>query len=216
MKAYLKLPVLFVLGILLFTSCSSSRTTISASWSNPESGPKQFNNIMVLALAENVSSRGTAEQAVVDELTKNGFNAVQGLSIISPDQMRQLDDRQEEARELLADAGIDGAIVIRVLDVKEDERWVPGHTTTYPSFGYPYYGGFYGYWGHSYNVVSTPGYYASTTSVFLESNLYDIKTDELLWSAQSVSEDPESVKNLSRQFSQVIVKDLQDKNIITK
>ncbi len=79
---------------------------------------------------------------------------------------------------------------------------------------YGYYRGFYTYWYGSYDRVYTPGYYESSTEIFLESNLYDVATEELLWSAQSKSVNPESIPELVRDYAEVLVRDLLAKNVI--
>ena len=64
-------------------------------------------------------------------------------------------------------------------------------------------------------MVSSPGYYETSVEVYLESNLYDLGTEELMWSAQSMSEDPKSISNMSKQFADSMVQDLMQSQIIT-
>ena len=140
---------------------------------------------------------------------------MQGISLISPAALKELRGQREEGKKLLEKNGIDGVLIISVLDVKEEEYYVPGTAYYQPMTLHPYYGAYYGYWTTVYDRVYTPGYYESSTEIFLESNLYDIATEELLWSAQSKTVNAESIPELVRAYADLLVKDLLAKNVIT-
>ncbi|MCH8960172.1 MAG: hypothetical protein IH820_02265 [Bacteroidetes bacterium] len=62
--------------------------------------------------------------------------------------------------------------------------------------------------------TSAQWYYEESLEIFLESTLYDVGSEELLWSAQSKSENPESIPELVRDYAEVLVRDLMAKNVI--
>ena len=208
--------VLLSLTLIVFSACgTSSGTRITGSWQKPDTEAQKFDMIMVLGMSDNVTARGLAEQAIVGRLSEEGFHAMQGISLISPAALKELRGQREEGKKLLEKNGIDGVLIISVLDVKEEEYYVPGTSYYQPMTLHPYYGGYYGYWTTVYDRVYTPGYYESSTEIFLESNLYDVNTEELLWSAQSKTENPESIPELVRAYADLLVTDLLAKNVIT-
>ncbi|MCH8959754.1 MAG: hypothetical protein IH820_00100 [Bacteroidetes bacterium] len=207
--------VLLSLTLIVFSACGSSSTTrITGSWAKAENQAKQFNRIMILGLSDNVPARAQAEQAIAGRLTQEGFRTLEGITLISPQALKDYKGDREKAKAFLEEHGIDAVIVISVRDVKEEERYIPG-TAMYTPMSYGYYGGFYSYWYSSYDRVYTPGYYESSTEIFLESNLYDIATEDLLWSAQSKTVNSESIPELVRAYADLLVKDLLAKNVIT-
>jgi hypothetical protein len=46
----------------------------------------------------------------------------------------------------------------------------------------PYYGGWYGYYNMGYTYMSSPGYTTTDQVYKIESNLYDVTGDKLVWS----------------------------------
>ena len=79
-----------------------------------------------------------------------------------------------------------------------------------------YYGRFTGYYSYYNPVMYDPGYYATDKNYYLEINLYDAKTEELVWSAQSETTNPTSIETFSNSFSQLVVNQLIKDGLISK
>jgi hypothetical protein len=79
-----------------------------------------------------------------------------------------------------------------------------------------YYGRFTGYYSYYNPVMYDPGYYATDKNYYLEINLYDAKTEELVWSAQSETTNPSSIETFSYSFSQLVVNQLIKDGLISK
>ena len=142
------------------------------------------------------------------------YEAVTAVQNFTAREIAEMKDDRALADTRLKEIGVDGILIISVLDIKEESYYVPGTTSYYPTSMYPYYGGYYGYWGRTYTTVSSPGYYQESVSVFLETNLYDLETETLVWSAQSKTEDPSSVQSLAETYSRVLVDDLVKNKVI--
>jgi len=199
-------PILILAAFLIVSGCSSAnRTVITGSWDNPDIPLAKFNKILVLGLAENQSARGVVEQTVADELSAEGFQTVTAIQSFTKNDLDAMKADHDMAKKRLADMGIDGILIMSVLDQKEETHYVPGTVSYYPTYSYPYYGGYWGYWGTTYSTVYSPGYYEQSLQIFLESNLYEVQSEALVWSAQSKTEDPSSVKALADNFARVLV-----------
>jgi hypothetical protein len=81
-----------------------------------------------------------------------------------------------------------------------------------PTYGY--YNGLYNYYPHVNTYVQQPGYYTTHDVVILETNLYEVKSEELVWSAQSRSFAPESAKEVIDDLVRLVIKDLKEKGLI--
>jgi hypothetical protein len=66
---------------------------------------------------------------------------------------------------------------------------------------YPY-GGYYGFWGPSF---WGPGYTIRESVYYIESNLYDLRTNKIIWSAQSETINPGSIENFVKSYPKVLV-----------
>lgn len=201
--------------LTILAGCSGANVTqITGSWAKPDVKDKVFNNILILGISENQSNRAIVEQYIADEMTEAGFKVTTAISAYTKSQLQAMKDDKEMSRTKLAEDGIDGILLITLLDIKEDTYYVPGTTSYYPMSTYPYYGGYYGYWGRTYTTVSSPGYYEESLKIFLESNIYDLATEELIYSAQSRTDDPSSVDSMAKRYAQVLVDDLVSKDIL--
>jgi hypothetical protein len=97
-------------------------------------------------------------------------------------------------------------LTLALLDSKIVESYHPG--TAYYPYSSGYYGSFYGYYGYYYPQVYTEGYYSTDKSFYLETNLYDLKADKLLWSVQSEAHNPENLEEWFKKYSEMLINHL--------
>ena len=103
-------------------------------------------------------------------------------------------------------------LTIVLLDKTRERYYTPGQSY-YTPYGI-YYNRFWGYSRTIYGRIYSPGYYTTDTKYFWESNLYDLESGELLYSAQSQSFDPPSSSILGKEYGRLIVDDLVNKRVI--
>ena len=199
--------VLFAL-IAFMVSCSTT-TKITGSWKADDyKKEKEFKKIAVVTLAQNNTNQLVVEKMFVDRLKYLGYDAIPTSDflvgeIIKKENAQMIDD-------MFKKRGVDGVIILSLLKVKDDVRYVQG-TTPYGPGGY--YGGYYGYYYRNYNRMNN-GYYEETTSVFLESNFYDLDKGKLVSSIQTQTTDPAGIDDLAESFSQAILKRLITDDIL--
>ena len=178
-----------VLVLLLVTAgCKSSK--ITSSWKAEDAEIKKYNKILVLGLTRESdrSIQENMENHLVGDLKEFGYNAVSSLQEYGPKVFDKMDE--EAAIEKLKDSGVDAVITIVLLDKKKERRYVPG-TLYYSPYGY-YYNRFWGYRVVLSRRIYETGYYVTDTKYFWESNLYDMKTQKLIYSVQTRSFEPAS------------------------
>lgn len=205
-----------------FQSCSSV-TDVTGTWKKPGSTAKKYNKIVVLGISKDIVKRSTVENAVAAEMKKNGINAVAGNKIIQDtfldsDNDGKVDPKvKEEITASLKSQGVDGAFVMSLVDMKEEERYVPPSYSYGPMYSpYAGYYGFNSYYYGAWNNVYSPGYYTKSTQVFFASNFYDMSNEQLVWSAQSETFNPTSVKDFASSYSTSVVEDFISSGVIRK
>lgn len=217
-----KLLLVLTLAIvtIYFASCSSV-TDITGSWKKPGTAAQKYNKIIVLGLSSDLVKRSTVEKSIVSNLRSYGINAIAGSNVL-PDNILDSDhdgkvDDKEKVKTLVQskfkELGVDGALIFSLLDVKEEEHYVPGSSYYMP---YTSYYPFYNYYWTYYDRVNTPGYYTKTTSVFLTTNFYNVSSEELLWSAQSETVNPQSLSDFAKSYAQAMVQDFVGAGIVRK
>ncbi len=201
------LQVLFAWIVL--TSCGTN-TSISDSWKDPALQPRTFAKIGVLAITGQPGNRRMAESALASALSDEGLNAMPTYELFPDQALSEGIPRQKLIDELKA-AGIDGVLTASVIDVREETHYNPG--TTYNPMGYGYYGGLYPYYSR-YGTVYDPGYYTQNTNFIIETNLYGLEEEGLIWSAHTKTIDPVSVSAAAQSFGSRVVKQLQKDKVL--
>lgn len=181
-------------------ACAAS-TRISDSWRDPSVTTVDLNKILVVAVTANESVRRAAEDAMVRAIKRG--NAVSSYTLLSGDQLGD----EEAFRAAIQQNAFDGAVTMRLVGREQQTTWVPG---SYPA---PYYS-FYGYYGWSYPAVYDPGYLQTDDIVKIETNVYSIKDDKLIWTGLSESFNPDNVSSLVADIAEAIADDMRAKGLL--
>lgn len=198
--------------ILLLTGVSCSSSKITNSWKADNIVPGKYNKILVLGLILEAdrSIQEKMENHFVGDLKNLGYDAVSSLQEYGP---KAFDNMSEQgALDKLKSSGVDAVITIVLLDKERERNYVPS-SIYYSPYGY-YYNRFWGYRTTLYHRIYEPGYYVTNTRYFWESNLYDMSTQNLVYSVQTQSFDPANSESLGHQYGQMIVKKMIHENVL--
>jgi hypothetical protein len=206
--------------IVLGNSCSSSKQASSVdvigSWVNKEQiqGAK-VNSVFIVVLTQNMATRSLMERDLAAAATANGIKPVQSLSVLTP--VTGVPDsviiaaftRQVEA------SGCNTVLIVSLLDSKHDTKYIPSSSYTYEP--YPYYG-YYGmyptYYATTFSTISTPGYYVTNNTYYIESNLYDVASQKILFSIQTKAVNPDDIDKASKKFTQTLIDEIKDNGML--
>ena len=185
--------------LLLLVSCTT--TKLKSVWKdNTYDG--YINNIMVVGIFERRDIRKFFERELVNQFKNHDTEAIASADAIPS---------EEELREnvILGEArkqGIDMIMVTHLLSIDEKSAFHPQRNL----------GGFNSYYHWAYVYVHGPRYYSQgTLSVYLTSNLYETKTEKLIWSVTSKTMDVrESKYNIVKSLSKVVIKSLGNNKLL--
>jgi hypothetical protein len=158
-------------------------TELAATWKDPTVNHADFKH----AVAVFVSSDQAIRRSVEDRLSQSFPNTSPSYRVIPS---IQSDDANQILQTLRAQ-GYDGAIMMRVVDVSIETTYVPG-TYWYPQ---PY--GFAGYWRTAWATPYDPYNYVADRIVTVETNIYSLTDDKLLFAARSNTTNPSSAGKLT-------------------
>jgi hypothetical protein len=191
---------LAVAGALSLAACASTR--FDSTWKAPGTQPLNFAGQKVVALVINSeeASRLGAESDLARELTARGVQGIPASTLIPLSESRD----KEKAKARFTEAGVAGVVVMRVLG-KEQE------ISSSPTMSYweaPYYGSFWGggggaggYYGYGWGAVYSAGYLRTDTIVSVETLVYDMKADKLVWAGRSQTTNPKRVDTFVKELT---------------
>jgi hypothetical protein len=199
----MKTTLFSLIGICLL-ACSPA-TQITGSWKNNNVKTKEVNRILVTALTSKTNVRQTVEDELAAELKKNGYSATKSIDVIPPTFTEGKEPDKDALLRKIDGTGVDAILTVALIDKETDTRYVPGNQAYSPVTRFGYYGRFGGYYTNWYPTLYSPGYYTEDKVYFLETNLYDASSEELLWSAQSETYNPNGLSDFSKDFASVML-----------
>ena len=190
---------------MLSTSCSSS-TQITSSWREPnkEVNINNLKKVLVVALLKNETSRRKAEDQMLNYL--NG-KAVTSYNY-SDANFNKLDE--DGIINKIRGDGFDGAIILRLIDVDKEVTYTPGRYNSFPT----YYQSFGEYYRRSWQYYSTPGQYNTTKTFNVETNVYSLKENKIIWSALTESVNPDGVEQMTAEIADVVFKKMKKEGFV--
>lgn len=211
-------PITLILAfiLLLMMACSSS-TQITASWKNEEESRQPYNSILLAAFSEDLSLRQSLEGEFMTRLQNRDVTAIRSIDVFSPDFFSGTEPNQDQVLEILEEVNVESIMTITLINVEEEERFVPGGRVG-PAFApmgrFGYYGNFFGYWDHWHGAGWNQGYYTTDKKYFVETNLYDAESMKLVWSAQSRTVNPSDVQTFAAEYVDALKAEMRDLNLI--
>jgi hypothetical protein len=185
---------------LALTSGCFHSTQLAATWSEPNAGPIQFHKTVTVFVTKDEALRRSVEEKLAANFT-NGLPSYRILPTIDTANRAAILDQ-------LRNTGFDGAVVMRVVDVTTQPSYVPG---TY-WYGSPYT--FAGYWGAAWAYPYDPGYYVQDQIVSVETQIYSLADDKLIFAARSETTNPASAGKLTDSVIRHIRSDMKKKGLL--
>lgn len=205
----MKQILVITITALCFAGCSPS-TQITGSWKNTDSQLSgSLNTILVTALTGRTTARQAVENDIAAALEKKGYKTIKSMDVMPPTFTSSETPNREELLSKIDDTGADAILTVALIDEETETRYVPGSVSYAPFPRFGYYGTFWGYYNTWYPTLYDPGYYEEDKVYFIETNLYDAETEQLLWSAQSETYNPKSLPDFADEFADVVVTRLE-------
>ena len=200
MKSVKLIYLLLIAFTLFLLSCAT--TTVTDVWKD-NAYLRKSQNIVVIMAAKSSDMRDLFENRFVAELDNRGNNATQSYKIIPMEQLRD----KELVKSKIKSTGADTVLISRLVDTKTIESYMRGSVYVVPNF--------YQGWGSYYDILFTGYGYTDNIQVsYIETNVYDVKTEKLIWSAHSKTERSEGEQQLINTFIQIMIKKLASSGII--
>lgn len=186
-----------VFALLVAVGCSS--TSIVSSWKDPSAtvNPEKLSKVMVAALVKDEGTRRIAE----DKMASFNKSFLVSYNEFSS---KEVMDNEDKCRAILKDQGFDGIITMQLLDKEKSQNYVPGN----------YAGGYWGFHRLYYPGYYRPGYYTEETKFIIETNVFSLKQNKLIWSGVTATVNPSTIdKTVAEVLEQVHKRMIKDKFI---
>jgi hypothetical protein len=190
-----------IAATLPLTGCAT--TAFTSTWRNPNAQPLATagSKVAALVMTKNEAARRAAEDALAREISAHGAQGVPMYTISA-------NTDEKAARAALEQAGFDGVVVMRPLGREQQ-------VTSTPVYGGPYYGGFWGgYYGYGWGAPWGGTEIRTDTIVHVETLVYSLKQNALVWAGQSETTNPSQVDAFVHDLAAATASELRKQGLI--
>ena len=197
--------MILLLLALLMASCSGSRM-VSTQMDADRKG-KPIKNVLIIGVIEDKAIRENYEKYFMERLNAAGVEAMSSAQVLPVSIGKKLD--KKEIIDLVEQHGIDTVAVTHLVDREQDETFSRSNrlSTIYNQGYYRYYTGV---WDNLYE----PTVYSDHVQYFLETRLYDVKTQKLIWTGESETMDPKTIGQAIGQIVSLVMDELKKNGLL--
>ncbi|HVP61109.1 MAG TPA: hypothetical protein VMT11_11145 [Myxococcaceae bacterium] len=193
---------------LALAGCTASTRFVNT-WKEPDAAPlsvKPGDLVIAMVISKEETTRRTGEDLLGEELRQRGLRPIPSFSLIPTD---QVGDR-EKAAAAIQDSGAVALFAMRPIAVNKQQTYVP---PTYTGSG-PY-GGWGPYYGYGWSSAYSPGYVVTDTVVRVETLVFDLRQNRLLWVGTSETTNPERLDEFMRDLVKAAGAEMRRVGVIT-
>jgi hypothetical protein len=192
---------------VMLTACAT--TSFHSTWRNPTAEPLNFRGEKVAAfiLSEEEAIRYGAEEALAREITAHGAVGVPAYTLVP----KELVGNEEKVRELLEKAEVVGVVALRPVARKQALTPTLATYRDSPYYLPPFWGpGFWGWgWGGAYD-----GYLRLDTILVVETLVYSVAQNRLVWASQSQTTNPSAVGSFIHELSNTVGTEMEKQGLL--
>jgi hypothetical protein len=186
-------------ALLLVTALAACASTLLTSvWVDTERAGGAYRRILVVGLAERLGNRAVFEHDFAARLAERGAAGVPGTDAF-PD---LVDFDRRRAVEWARANALDGVLISRLVDVREERRYVP------PEVRYDLLV------DRVEPVVVAPGMVQTDRTFVIETSLFDARDGKLVYAATSETFNPSSDPRAARELADALVRDLAARQLL--
>jgi hypothetical protein len=197
MNRITKVATPFALAALCGTVLSAA-ISFTSTWKSMDAGGVSFagRKVAALVISQDDSLRVAGEEALARELSARGMQGVATYRIAPKEELQSAD----RAKPWFERAAVEGVVAVRPVSADTQMTYTPGTwlSSTYASF--------WSYYGYGWSSVYIPPRQERETVVVVESTIYSIPRNQLLWAAVTESTNP---KDLPRFVEELVKKSVE-------
>ena len=183
----------------------SAAVKFTSTFKSPDAGQVSFagKKVAALVISKDDSLRVAGEESLVRELSARGMQAVATYRIAPKEELQ----RAETARRWFEQAGVEGVVAVRPISSGKRQTYTPGTWVN------PNYSTFWGFYDYGWNSMYLPGTAEQVTVVVVETTIYSVPRNQLLWAAVSETTNPKQLQSFVEDLVKQSVKEMQKQGL---
>jgi hypothetical protein len=194
------LTPLALLATVMVVGAGAAKPKFTSVWKTPAAGEVTLagKKVAALVISNDTDLRVSGEEALVRELGQRGLQGVATYRIAPKEELTDV----AKAKGWFERAGVEGVVALRPISSERRTTYTPS------TWANPYYGTLWGYYGYGWNNVYIPGSIGHETVVTVETLIFSVPKDTLLWAAVSESEEPKTLAAFMKELVEACVDEM--------
>ena len=183
-------------------------TKFLSTWTAPEARQVSFTGkkVATLVMSNDDSLRMSGEEGLVNELRPRGIDAVAAYRLIPKEELTD----PEKARGWFERTGVEGVIVMRPVSMGKRTVYTP------PVWTSTCYSSLWGYYGYGWGAMYDPGSIRQDMVVAIETLIYSVPKNALLWAGSSETTNPKDSRKLLADLVKQAAKEMKKEGLAIK
>jgi hypothetical protein len=177
----------------------------TSTWKSMDAGSTSFvgKKVAALVITNDDGLRVAGEEALVRELSPRGLQMVATYRIVPKPEL----EKPEKAKTWYEQAGVEGVVAVRPVSRDKVRSYTPGTWTS------PYYSSFWSYYGYGWGSYYIPGSSREDTVVVVESLVFSVAKNALLWAGVSETKNPKELQQFVKDLVTATVKEMHKQGL---
>lgn len=192
--------------LLVAANAAADKPKFTSTWHAPEAVGVSFagKKVAALVMSSDQNLRVSGEEQLVRDLQARG---VQGMATYRFVPQEELTDA-ERARPWFERAAVDGVVALRPVHAEVEKVYAPSVWTTTS------YSTLWGYYGYGWTGVYDPGGVREDTTLVVETLIYSVPMNKLLWGGVSTTTNPKTAQAFIQELVGEAVKEMKKQKIV--
>jgi hypothetical protein len=194
-------------ALAVTATASADSPKFTSTWKAPEASGVSFagKKVAALVISSDENLRTSGEEQLVRELTARGIQGIATYRMIPREETMSA----ERARPWFERAAVDGVVALRPVSAEKQATYTPSvwSTTTY-------YSTLWGYYGYGWTAVYNPNANRSETRLVVETLVYSLPLDKLLWAGVSATTNPKEAQAFIKELVTAAVKEMKKQRLV--
>jgi hypothetical protein len=180
----------------------------TSTWTSPDAAGVSFagKKVAALVISGDDSLRVSGEEGLARELTARGMQGVATYRIAPKEELRAADT----AKPWFERTGVEGVVAMRPVSAEKEREYTPATWVN------PYYGSLWGYYGYGWGSLYIPGSVREDTVVIVETLIYSVPKDKLLWAGVSKTKNPKKLATFIEDLVNAAAKEMGKQGLTRK
>jgi hypothetical protein len=175
-------------------------------WKSPEVARLNFagKKVATLVITDDQPLQMSGEEALARELAARGVNGLAAYRIVPREELKSA----EQVKGWFERAGIEGVVALRPVSSQTETTYSPVMWSS------GYYQSFWGYYPYGWSNVYVARATGQSTTIVVETLVYDLTRDRLVWAGTSETKDPKHLQDFVAQLVNAAVDEMKKVKLV--